>query len=64
MAFSIESSRVKRLTKKELIEAIDRTFPNGTYVKDEYVMAVAVETTLNHDGSVKQSIHFTKNLIL
>lgn len=60
---SIGSNFMRRLTKKELIEAIDRTFPSDSYVGDEYVIAVAIETTVNYNDPVKQSIQFGKDLI-
>lgn len=61
---SIVSNSIGRLTKKELIEAINRTFPDDDSMKDDYVIAVVTEISCNYNGPTLQSIQFGKNLIL
>ena len=61
---SIGSNSMKRVTKKELIEAINKTFPDDDAVKDNYVIAVITEVSCNYNDQVLQSIQFGKNLIL
>lgn len=37
---SITSNSTRRVTKKELIEAINRAFPDDDVMRDNYVIAV------------------------
>ena len=61
---SIGSNSMKRVTKKELIEAINQTFPDDDVMKDNYVIAVITEISCHYNGPVLQSIQFGKNLIV
>ena len=61
---SIGSNSMKRVTKKELIEAINRTFPDDAVMKDDYVIAVITEVSCHYNDPVLQSIQFGKNLIV
>lgn len=61
---SIGSNSMKRVTKKELIEAINRTFPDDDDMEDDYVIAVVTEISYHYNDPVLQSIQFGKNLIL
>lgn len=61
---SIGSNSMKRVTKKELIEAINRTFPDDDFMEDDYVIAVVTEISYHYNDPVLQSIQFGKNLIL
>ena len=61
---TIGSNSMRRVTKKELIEAINKTFPDDDVMKDNYVIAVITEVSYHYNGIVLQSIQFGKNLIL
>lgn len=61
---SIGSNSMKRVTKKELIEAINRTFPDDDDMEDDYVIVVVTEISYHYNDPVLQSIQFGKNLIL
>ena len=61
---SIGSNSMKRVTKKELIEAINKTFPDDDEMEDDYVIAVITEVSCHYNDPVLQSIQFGKNLIL
>lgn len=61
---SIGSNFMRRVTKKELIEAINRTFPDDDDMEDDYVIAVVTEISYHYNDPVLQSIQFGKNLIL
>lgn len=61
---SIGSNSMRRVTKKELIEAINRTFPDDDDMEDDYVIAVVTEISYHYNDPVLQSIQFGKNLIL
>jgi hypothetical protein len=54
---------MRRVTKKELIEAINKTFPDDDVMKDNYVIAVITEVSCHYNDPVLQSIQFGKNLI-
>ena len=60
----IGTNSMRRITKKELIEAINRTFPDNDVMKDNYVIAVITELSCHHTDITRQSIQFGKNLIL
>lgn len=59
---SITSNSTRRVTKKELIEAINQTFPDDDVMKDNYVIAVVTEVAYHHNESILQSIQFGKKL--
>lgn len=61
---SIGSNSMKRVTKKELIEAINKTFPDDDEMEDEYVIAVITEVSCHYNDPILQSIQFGKNLIV
>ena len=61
---TIGSNSMRRVTKKELIEAINQTFPDDAVMKDDYVIAVVTEISCHYNDHVLQSIQFGKNLIL
>ena len=61
---TIGSNSMRRVTKKELIEAINKTFPDDDVMKDNYVIAVITEVSYHYNDIVLQSIQFGKNLIL
>ena len=61
---SIGSNSMKRVTKKELIEAINQTFPDDDVMEDNYVIAVITEVSCHYNDPVSQSIQFGKNLIV
>ena len=48
--------------KKELIEAINRTFPYDADMEDDYVIAVITEVSCHYNDPVLQSIQFGKKL--
>ena len=60
----IGNNSMKRVTKKELIEAINQTFPDDDVIEDNYVIAVVTEISYHYNDPVRQSIQFGKNLIL
>ena len=60
----IGNNSMRRVTKKELIEAINKTFPDDDVMKDNYVIAVITEISCSYNDPVLQSIQFGKNLIL
>lgn len=59
---SITSNSTRRVTKKELIEAINQAFPDDDIMKDDYVIAVISEVSCHHNESTLQSIQFGKKL--
>lgn len=59
---SITSNSTRRVTKKELIEAINRTFPDDDVIKDNYVIAVVTEVSCHYNEPTLQSIQFGKSL--
>ena len=61
---SIGNNSMKRVTKKELIEAINKTFPDDDEMEDDYVIAVITEVSCHYKDPVLQSIQFGKNLIV
>lgn len=61
---SIASTYTRRVTKKELIEAINQTFPDDDVMKDNYVIAVVTEVSCHHNDVTLQSIQFGKKLNL
>ena len=61
---TIGNNSMRRVTKKELIEAINQTFPDDDVMKDNYVIAVVTEVSYHYNDPVLQSIQFGKNLIL
>ena len=61
---SIVSNSTRRVTKKELIEAINQTFPDDDVMEDNYVIAVITEVSCHYNDPVFQSIQFGKNLIV
>lgn len=61
---SIGSNSMRRVTKKELIEAINQTFPDDDVMGDNYVIAVITEVSCHYNDTVLQSIQFGKNLIV
>ena len=61
---SIGNNSMKRVTKKELIEAINQTFPDDDMMEDDYVIAVITEVSCHYNDHVLQSIQFAKNLIV
>ena len=60
----IGNNSMKRVTKKELIEAINQTFPDDDVMEDNYVIAVITEVSFHYNDPVLQSIQFGKNLIV
>ena len=61
---SIGNNSMKRVTKKELIESINKTFPDDDEMEDDYVIAVITEVSCHYNDPVLQSIQFGKNLIV
>ena len=61
---SIGNNSMRRVTKKELIEAINKTFPDDDVMEDDYVIAVITEVSFHYNDPVLQSIQFGKNLIV
>ena len=62
---SITSNSMRRVTKKELIEAINLAFPDDDVMKDNYVIAVITEVSYHYnDDHISQSIQIGKNLIV
>lgn len=60
---SITSNSTRRVTKKkELIEAIDRAFPDDDVMKNNYVIAVITEVSCHYNEPTLQSIQFGKKL--
>lgn len=59
---SITSNSTRRVTKKELIEAINQTFPDDDVMKDNYVIAVVTEVSCHYNEPTLQSIQFGKKL--
>ena len=59
---SITSNSTRRVTKKELIEAINQTFPDDAVMKDNYVIAVVTEVACHYNEPTLQSIQFGKKL--
>ena len=59
---SITSNSTRRVTKKELIEAINLAFPNDDVMKDNYVIAVVSEVSCCYKGPTLQSIQFGNKL--
>ena len=59
---SIVSNSTRRVTKKELIEAINQAFPNDDVMKDNYVIAVVSEVSCHYNDPALQSIQFGKKL--
>lgn len=59
---SIASNCTRRVTKKELIEAINQTFPDDDVIKDNYVIAVVTEVSCHYNEPTLQSIQFGKKL--
>lgn len=52
----------KGLTKSELIEAINRAYPDDVIFGENCVIAVCLETSVHYDDEPKQMIQFGKNL--
>lgn len=61
---TIGTNSMRRVTKKELIEAINQTFPDDDVMGDNYVIAVITEVSCHYNDPVLQSIQFGKNLIV
>ena len=61
---TIRNNSMRRVTKKELIEAINQTFPDDDVMRDNYIIAVITEVSCSYNDPVMQSIQFGKNLIL
>ena len=59
---SIASNSTRRVTKKELIEAINQTFPDDDVIKDNYVIAVITDVLCHYNEPTLQSIQFGKKL--
>lgn len=59
---SITMNSIRRVTKKELIEAINQTFPNDDVMRDNYVIAVVAEVSCHYNDPTLQSIQFGKKL--
>ena len=59
---SITSNSTRRVTKKELIEAINLAFPDDDIIKDDYVIAVITEVSCHYNDTALQSIQFGKKL--
>lgn len=59
---SITSNSTRRVTKKELIEAINLAFPDDDVMKDNYVIAVITEVSCHYNEPTLQSIQFGKKL--
>ena len=59
---SITSNSTRRVTKKELIEAINRAFPDDDVIEDNYVIAVVTEVSCHYNDSALQSIQLGKKL--
>lgn len=59
--FSIGANTTRRLTKKEVIDAINKNFPN-----DNDCIAIAINTEARQEGKVikNQSITFGKTIDL
>ena len=51
-----------RLTKRELIDAINRAYPDDVIYGENYCVAVCLETTVHFNDEPKQIIQFGKNL--
>ena len=51
---SITSNSTRRVTKKELVEAINLAFPDDDVMKDNYVIAVVSEVSCCYKGSTLQ----------
>lgn len=59
---SITTNSTRRVTKKQLIEAINQTFPDDDVMKDNYVIAVVTEVSCHYSDPALQSIQFGKKL--
>lgn len=59
---SIGCFKTRRLTKRELIEAINRAYPDDVSWGENYCVAVCLETTVHYGDEPKQIIQFGKNL--
>lgn len=59
---SIGCFTTRRLTKCELIDAINRAYPDDVICGETYCVAVCLETTVHYDDEPKQLIQFGKNL--
>lgn len=59
---TIGNNSMRRVTKKELIESINRAFPDDDVMKDNYVIAVVTEVSCHYNEPTLQSIQFGKKL--
>lgn len=59
---SITSNSTRRVTKKEVIEAINLAFPDDDVRKDNYIIAVVTEVSCHYNDPTLQSIQFGKKL--
>lgn len=59
---SIECFTTRRVTKRELIDAINRAYPDDVRAGENYAVAVCLETSVHYDDEPKQIIQFSTNL--
>ena len=52
----------RRVTKRELIDAINRAYPDDVRAGENYAVEVCLETCVHYDDEPKQIIQFGKNL--
>lgn len=52
----------KGVTKRELIDAINKAYPDDVIFGENCVIAVCLETSVHYDDEPKQIIQFGKNL--
>ena len=59
---SIGCFKTRRLTKHELIDAINRAYPDDVSYDENYCVAVCLETSVHFRDKPTQIIRFGKNL--
>lgn len=59
---SIGCFTTKRLTKRELIDAINRAYPDSSIYGQNYIIAICLETMIHYEDEPRQTIQFGKNL--
>ena len=59
---SIGCFTTRRVTKRELIDAINKAYPDDVKCGKNYSIAVCLETSVHYDDEPKQIIQFGKNL--
>lgn len=59
---SIGCFTTKRVTKRELIDAINRAYPDSAIYGQNYAIAICLETMIHYEDEPKQIIQFGKNL--